>query len=246
MENNFKLVILTHNFDFYRNLSSRLSVLRENRFHAIKYSDKIELEQEKYQKNPFTNWKTFSDPKHEIASIPFVRNIAEFSGHDDIFNRLTSVLHQKQNTSTIKMQDLSNWFGIILQLPSSVNFSPTLSVEQQIYNLSNSICNSGEEKMELEDKVILSMGIRLKIEKYLIDRINDEAFVRGISKNQTYELSKKYKNLFPSEDDVLEILNRVNLITPENIHINSFMYEPILDMSNLHLKKLYEDVDSLN
>lgn len=29
------------------------------------------------------------------------------------------------------------------------------------------------------------------------------------------------------------------MMTPENIHLNSFMYEPILDMSYDHLKKLY-------
>lgn len=28
-------------------------------------------------------------------------------------------------------------------------------------------------------------------------------------------------------------------MTPENIHFNSFMYEPILDMSDEHLRRLY-------
>ena len=34
-------------------------------------------------------------------------------------------------------------------------------------------------------------------------------------------------------------------MTPESIHINSFMYEPILDMSDEHLRKLYTDVLAL-
>jgi len=34
-------------------------------------------------------------------------------------------------------------------------------------------------------------------------------------------------------------------MTPENIHLNSFMYEPIIDMTDEHLKKLYEDVSKL-
>jgi len=34
-------------------------------------------------------------------------------------------------------------------------------------------------------------------------------------------------------------------MTPENIHLNSFMYEPILDMSNEHLKQLYRKVYAL-
>lgn len=31
-------------------------------------------------------------------------------------------------------------------------------------------------------------------------------------------------------------------MTPENIHLNSFMYEPILDMSDGNLRKLYGEV----
>jgi hypothetical protein len=34
-------------------------------------------------------------------------------------------------------------------------------------------------------------------------------------------------------------------MTPENIHLNSFMYEPIVDMSDEHLKKLYKNVMAL-
>ena len=35
-------------------------------------------------------------------------------------------------------------------------------------------------------------------------------------------------------------------MTPENIHLNSFMYEPIIDMSDEHLKKLYNDLKNLS
>ena len=35
-------------------------------------------------------------------------------------------------------------------------------------------------------------------------------------------------------------------MTPENIHMNSFMYEPILDLSDLYLKNLYEKVKEMS
>lgn len=35
------------------------------------------------------------------------------------------------------------------------------------------------------------------------------------------------------------------IITSENIHINSFMYEPIVDMSLEELNQLYDDVNAL-
>ena len=44
----------------------------------------------------------------------------------------------------------------------------------------------------------------------------------------------------------IAILDRVALMTPENIHLNSFMYEPIIDMSDEHLRKLYREVEALN
>jgi hypothetical protein len=34
-------------------------------------------------------------------------------------------------------------------------------------------------------------------------------------------------------------------MTPENIHVNSFMFEPLIDLSVVHLKKLYTDVKNL-
>ena len=34
-------------------------------------------------------------------------------------------------------------------------------------------------------------------------------------------------------------------MTPENIHLNSFMYQPILDMDIIELKNLYSKVKDL-
>ena len=44
----------------------------------------------------------------------------------------------------------------------------------------------------------------------------------------------------------IKIIEEVNLMTPESIHLNSFMYEPIIDMSDWALKQLYKRVLSLN
>ena len=44
----------------------------------------------------------------------------------------------------------------------------------------------------------------------------------------------------------IETIQQVILMTPENIHVSSFMYEPILDMSDEHLRKLYQGVMALN
>ena len=46
--------------------------------------------------------------------------------------------------------------------------------------------------------------------------------------------------------EAVELISEVNIMTPENIHLNSFMYEPILDMAPEHLKTLYTDVKQMN
>ena len=52
----FKSIILTHNFDFYRSLSSRLE-LNKNNYFAIKHNDRIILKEGQYTKNIFQQWK---------------------------------------------------------------------------------------------------------------------------------------------------------------------------------------------
>lgn len=41
------------------------------------------------------------------------------------------------------------------------------------------------------------------------------------------------------------MLNEVNIMTPEHIHVNSFMYEPILDMDIVELHRLYQAIKGL-
>ena len=66
--------------------------------------------------------------------------------------------------------------------------------------------------------------------------------ISSITSHQTTEFAKIFKSKFSGEQDAINVIDRVILMTPENIHLNSFMYEPILDMSDEHLKRLCRDV----
>ena len=65
---------------------------------------------------------------------------------------------------------------------------------------------------------------------------------RGDS-NQTRDWFNLVKPYLTSEQII--IIEDVNLITPESIHLNSFMYEPLIDISDWTLRKLYLSVSSL-
>ncbi len=70
----------------------------------------------------------------------------------------------------------------------------------------------------------------------MVAKINDAAFVSTIDSNQTPKLLTKFRSKFSADVDTIDGLHQVILMTPENIHLNSFMYEPILDMSDDHLR----------
>lgn len=245
----FKQVILTHNFDFYRTICSRLPGQRQHHLHAIKNGENILIKETKYQKNPFQDcWKNHLDkPEYLIASIPFLRNLAEYCGYKPEYEQLTSFLHMKTSKFDLTVSDLE---GIIHKLcidKKDVHLSyQETSVKDILFKISNSILTEKDELMDLEKKIVLSIAIRLKAEEFVINQIKMPQFVEGLTNNQTYYLIEKYKEMFQSETEKIKILGDVNLMTPEHIHINSFMYEPIIDMSNLHLKKLYKDVINLN
>ena len=90
------------------------------------------------------------------------------------------------------------------------------------------------------------MAIRLKAEEYMINRIGNEEFMQSISGDQTKVLVDKIKELYPEDTQIINKMDQVAIMTPENIHLNSFMYEPLLDISDNHLKVLYNDMKILN
>ena len=249
-EGGFHLLILSHNFDFYRTVSSRLDLKRENRILASKENGTVTLQPEVYQKSaPFSHWRKNLNNNSSmlIASIPFLRNLAEFSGDIASYDKLTSLLHiKKPATEQFLVANLEELIRRILHGQQALALPDhDKIVKELIYEVASSIAVDPSEASNLENKITLSIAIRLKAEDFMIAQINDEPFLHGITGNQTIRLIKRFKKDFPGERENIRLLDQVNLMTPENIHLNSFMYEPILDLSVQHLKKLFKRVDTL-
>ena len=112
----FNQIVLSHNYDFFRTISSRLDMSREQKLNSIKTEDKIILKKEFYQNNPFGHWKNnLNKQEMLIASIPFIRNLAEYTGDETRFLKLTSLLHIKTDTQSIKISDLEIIYKVILK-----------------------------------------------------------------------------------------------------------------------------------
>ncbi|MBA7555652.1 hypothetical protein ES705_48331 [subsurface metagenome] len=221
---------------------------RKNKLNTERSDKEVKLIPEKYQNNPFNTWKDKLDTQMPmlIASIPFVRNLAEYTGDDVSFQKLTSLLHYKENSLKITMNDLKLLLkGILKGKPSLSLPNPSKCVFEVIFETAEKIFNDSSEVIDLENKIVLAISIRLKSEMFIVKKISDDPYWKSLTKNQSFALYEKFKEKFPFEEREIKLLEQVNLMTPENIHINSFMYEPILDMSNVHLKSLYGNINAL-
>ncbi|WZL80726.1 hypothetical protein QBE53_13060 [Vallitaleaceae bacterium 9-2] len=257
-EHLFYPIILTHNFDFYRTVAGRLNIKRSSHF-VVRSEDELILEHGQYFENVFDSWRNrvYKDNIIYISAIPFVRNIIEYTKgrHSQLYNQLTNLLHIKnnsaegiKNTNDILIRDLIDiycaaWGRDISKFEQRTDES----VINLIKSESERIITNDIRREQIEFKITLSMACRLLTEEYMIKRIDDTSAVNQIPGNQTRELRGLIT--FDSTDEdkkVKEIIDKVLIITSENIHINSFMYEPIVDMSIEEIKRLYLSVKGLS
>ncbi|MGH1428729.1 MAG: hypothetical protein ACRBEE_12370 [Arenicella sp.] len=243
----FNMIILTHNFDFYRTVASRLNLPKMSVLMSTKNEYRtVTLEKGKYKKDVFSDFlSAVEQPAIFISLITFVRNLIEYSGDKASadYMLLTSCLHIKDGTQDIIVKDVFDAYKT--KLPNKFN-QIEISFEGEkiipyIYKIADEIASDPRvNEMKLENKIVLSIAIRLKAEEFMIASL-PELDLSQIEANQTRELLDEYP-----QNDNKEVLDKVNLMTPEHIHLNAFMYEPLIDMSVNHLIGLYREVESLS
>lgn len=254
----FKMIILTHNFDFYRTISSRLRVKRNSTYMAYKDSnDEIKFHQAEYLREPFQLIKSNANkPEFFIALIPLVRNLIEYTKDISIgqsksdYLKLTSCLHVKSETVSLTVNDVAQIMRNNIDIHNLPTVNTDFNIKNYIYSIVEDLCNQPViDEIHIENKIVFAVAIRLKAEDYMISKLEQvmpvddfKNFYSHITSNQTFVLTKKFDDLCNQTDDIHLLIKEVNLITPENIHLNSFMFEPLIDMSAWRLKKLYQDI----
>lgn len=247
---NFKLILLTHNFDFFRTLRSRQVVGYSKCFMAQKGEGKVTINPARHINNPFIHGfkKQFhSDGMQRIASIPFVRNIIEYTKgeNDPDYLKLTSLLHWKTDSETIENAELDRIFNETFQSGKKKSWnSANMSVIDLLLEQAEAALVA-DEGINFENKIVLSIATRIVAEQHMVAELADPTITDGITGNQTQTLFQAYKSRGCGTPDSLRALDDVVLMTPENIHVNSFMYEPIIDLSDTALRELYVRVKSL-
>lgn len=255
--NRFKLIILTHNFDFYRTIASRLGVKRNSIYMAYKdVNEEIKFHKAEYLKDPFKYIKGKADkPEFFIAMIPLARNLIEYTKdieaglpQTDYIN-LTSCLHIKNETANLTVNDIEQIMVRNMDVPHLPTSQTNTNIKEYIITTADNLCQQPTlDEINIENKIVLSVAVRIKAEDYMIAQLKEvmqsgdfSAFYNGITSNQTFELTKKFSELCSPSPNIHLLLKEVNMITPENIHLNSFMFEPLIDMSVWRLKELYQE-----
>jgi len=182
----FNLIILTHNFDFYRTVGSRM--LNSNRKHcvmAIKNEEEILIKEGQYLKNVFTFWKECFEKNDTIlvAAIPFIRNIVEYIDSEESpdYIILTKLLHMinysvDKTTKEISLEDLEKIINAVWKTNKSISANrANKTVYDLIIEVANKISSNPDvDEIALENKIALSMAIRLIAEEFMIQQIIDD------------------------------------------------------------------------
>ena len=172
-----------------------------------------------------------------------MRNIIEYTkgADDEGYKKLTSCLHQKPDTSVLLMSDI---FAIIQATIQGTAGEVILFSEENyldcLYNEAEAIL-ADDNEVEISNKLVLSIAIRHKAETYMRKELTAPQIAEAKENNNpTGELVGVFKKYHSVDmEDKCRILNRVLMLTSENIHLNNFMFEPLVDISILYLKKLY-------
>ena len=113
-----------------------------------------------------------------------------------------------------------------------------------LFRIADNIVGFTTDEVLLENKLIMAIATRLKAESFLKQKIIENGEICADStRNQTRDWFQKANNYLSNTERT--VIDEVNLITPESIHLNAFMYEPLIDISDWTLKELYQRVKAL-
>lgn len=225
------LIVLTHNFEFYKTLSSRVRLRK-----LVASVDKKGVVYIQKNKNISKNMENILDISNEemlYFAIPYLREAKTILQEDT--SLLTSCLHYKANTKSIRIKDILSFFpkkNLVID-------------EDKLYldGLKEQVNKMKDfDEYDIAKKTILSICCRVFLEEKIID--NNINITEGINCNQFAYLKERYKDEL--NDDVVQLMDKVQLATPEFIHGNVFMYEPLVDIDGKYLKEIYKEVIALD
>lgn len=242
------IISLTHNFDFFRLVYEKLYPKNKEQFRLVISDENNNLSaEEMFDPRVFGNYKkdAATDKSAWVTMIPFARNIVEFQHgktHDD-YKELTRALHTM--SSNVTVGDVQQCLQSIISI-TDTPFDRSLNIHKAIILYAKEVAADTSDGFSLKDNLVLAIGTRLCIERYIISKISKEDYSNAVSKER--DLTRKLLILYsnncsdPKKQTLSKMFNKAVAIVDGTIHINSFMYEPLVDIGTWEMKKMFNEI----
>ena len=228
------VIILTHNFEFYRTLSSRILKLRKLEAHSD--NGKIYISKNSNLNKNIEKIFNIDNILQFIFAIPYIREAMTILRKDTSF--YDSLLHYKRETKKITLGMIKDAFGVDAKINFQINEDD---------NYLELLKEKANECIELDNndlikKTIISMYLRVILEEKIIQE--NFKLIDGIDNYQLARIQDKYSKQL--SDETNELIEMVQLSTPEFLHGNTFMYEPLIDIDGTYLISIKNALDKLD
>ena len=247
----FRLIILTHNFDFFRSIANRGIAGRENCYYVNKEAGRITFRPATDVKSPLGSMEQGGrKAENLVAAIPLARNLVECrDGQDGKYDRLTSLLHWKQNTQEIRLGELQGVLDDVMgdALKDAIPENPGRDCGSDgaydfIAHTARRCSDSSEDSLPV--RVALAVAIRLEAERFMYGRLKMRPPGERV-RAKTHDLITRCRDENLPESD-MDALEKVGIMVPDFVHLNAFMYEPLIDIDGGTLRDLFRTVSGLN
>lgn len=234
------VIVLTHNYEFYRTLKSRVGLL--DGLVAKPERDRVVVSKNKNIDMDISDALNVKDEQSFLHALPFVRELCCLEPKSPT-DHLIGCFHWKEDTEKLTIR------AIVEQINKRIRwFAASLKddvLDKSYLETMNSVVAELKANtvdfFDVKKKLILAIACRVLLEQKIVD--GDISRIDGITSNQTLLLLKNFKNQL--SDISVGLLERVILYTPEFVHVNSFMYEPLVDIPPDYLLDLLEDIEAL-
>ena len=256
--NNGCMLVLTHNFDFYRLFARRISD-RLHAFFAISEGGVIHVYPGGYLKDVLNNGiitKTSSTINASFALIPFARGIVELTSqeqdvnNDEHYKFLCNLMHYRPAGARFTLGGVKKRMSFDRRIQEKI-FTDGTSLSQQYYQELRRACDAIAActtlDQKLEDKLCLSMGIRIFAEKYCYRKLSGRhdlvTALTDLCHAAFGVMLEEFKIHYPN-DKKLKDLELAAMLTSTDLHLNGFAYEPLIDYSIVRMRNLYRAIVS--
>jgi hypothetical protein len=273
---NIYLIILTHSFDLYRSIANIFQLTINYISNKTETETKIikitENTKNKTSINPIKYWLELKNHKDFICSIPLIRNLLDYKkGDNSLQQTLNKVVHyplrdsQNNNTNnenhialSVLYTDIITYLKLSpqhtidgLDLKSNKTFYDLVIKTADIILTPDNLIQESEStyfNTNLQDKIIISIALRLLMEKKIIDKLEKDKKLKNnhdyYSHNQARTLVNELKKNYTLDPTTKGLIDIVNMISSNNIHINSFIYEPLIDINIEDLINRYTELEN--